>query len=226
MDRRLGPGGFDPLNDDGAILTNASLALDPFPCSGLDPREQAAVPATPVVPLGQPAANEVFDVFNGTTDSGFGENLLPLAMPANAPDCAHLVAFTPAAPPVPPAAVLPVNNAVTFRPGREIRFDPDVRTRLLFEGTEGARFNVCVAPVNLAAVLVTPVEIANDVRLLCIPVAGDPCIGVGEAVVELSVAQVQDLIQQDTFLTGDRLFTVNRNDDCAAGVATAEFIVP
>ncbi len=226
LDRRLGPGGFDELNDNGAIQTNASLALDPFPCSGLDPREQAAVPATPVVPLGQPAANEVFDVFNGTTDSGFGANLLPLAMPANAPDCAHPIAFAPAAPPAAPAAVLPVNDAVTFRLGREIRFDTNVRTRLLFEGTDGARFNVCVAPANPAAGLATPVEIANDVRLLCIPVAGDPCIGVGEAAVERSVAEVQGLIQQDTFLTGDRLFTVNRDDNCAAGAATAEFTVP
>jgi hypothetical protein len=76
LDRRLGPGGSDPADD---TTTTAVKPLDPFPCSGLDPRTQVVVPTTLVG--GQPAANEIFDVFNGTTDSGFGENLLPVTLP-------------------------------------------------------------------------------------------------------------------------------------------------
>jgi cytochrome c peroxidase len=75
LDRRLGPAGSDTTDD---LTATAVKPLTPFPCSGLDPRTQVVVPTNLVG--GQPAADEIFDVFNGTTDSGFGATLLPVTL--------------------------------------------------------------------------------------------------------------------------------------------------
>lgn len=150
LDRRLGPGGFGPadVNRVGPVAFGADFALGPFPCSGLDPREQAGLPVA--------SANEIFDIYTG--GQGYVSNLVNTGP---SPACDLATGFT--ANQLDAALLLDelIPATVIFRAGREVVSDA-VRTRIRLDGPLDDRVNVCLSPSFQPAGTPGVLEIAND----------------------------------------------------------------
>ncbi len=218
LDRRLGPVGHNvDINGENIhdLTTLGAYPLLPFPYSGLDACSQALVPFEACEQTVRAAIecddpDPITKTPGGNCDQGGSQNFRNHlvnsggVVGSRAADLGAGLAEAEIIGPVP-----------AFRPGREVVF-ANGRTRLRFQGPTNARFDVCLDP---AGALTPAISLATDLRLTCVPLVGAPCVGAGTALIEFTAADIQGLVGQDTFLSGDTLFIVDPGTLCEDAAA-------